>query len=159
MTNSNFKADRRVAGNEKHRAPFGKLSGDKNTWDKWAHHAESERAVMTAEFHAWLVKTRIETEAQLFNSKQHQRGIAPFAQAGLDEAGAPADLPLCVIEFAMITLEVMELRRKLDLLNVYYSQAANDRYESSLQVEKGNEAEVNILWDWFIQERNSEVSA
>jgi hypothetical protein len=123
-----------------------------STWENAWEVAEGERSVMVAEFHAWLVKTRVETERLFINADASQREIAPFAQAGLDLAATPADVPLCVLDFAARTLAAMELRRKLDLLNVYYRQALGG--SPILVMEKGNEAEVNQLWSMFIEERD-----
>jgi hypothetical protein len=127
-----------------------KASGGVDAWEG----ADSERAVMLVEFHAWLVKTRVKTEQSLLNAESQQRELAPFAQAGLDTADTPADVPLVVLEFASRALDVMRLRRRLDLLNVYYQQAFVPQCGTALLIERGNEAEVNALWEWFIEERD-----
>jgi hypothetical protein len=136
--------------------PFGQPNAARSTWETWPNDADSERAVMCAEFHVWLVKTRIATERDLLSDEAHLKSIAPFASAGLEGAATPQDVPLCVLEFASSALQVMELKRKLDLCNVYYSQAVSDNPESYLNIEPGNEAEVNDLWAAFIKERGEE---
>lgn len=125
-----------------------------STWAGARQAAVSERAIMVAQFHAWLVKTRIETEKNLLNTERFQNDLAPFARAALDKAATPADVSLVVSEFAVEVLCVMDLKRKLALLNVYYRQAAFAENTESLTIEAGNEAEVNELWTWFIEESN-----
>jgi len=132
---------------------FGAQVGNKGDWETAWSNSDKERLVMVAEFHAWLIKTRVKTETRLYEQTNHLKGIAPFAQAGIDLAATPADVPLVVIEFATAALDVMETERQLNLLNVYYGQAASEQSQSKLRVEPGNEAEVNALWDWFIKER------
>ncbi len=135
---------------------FGKPVAVKSTWDTWADHSETERTVMVAEFHCWLLQKRTETERSLMQSKAHQRAIAPFADAGLKQAETPQDVPMCVLEFAHTALEVMDLKRQLALLNVYYDEAAHDVHENRLGLDARNEAAVTALWDWFIGERDEE---
>jgi hypothetical protein len=131
-----------------------KATPTKNDWSGIWQDAQHEKAVMVAEFHAWLVKTRIETEKDLLNNERQLRETAPFAQAGLDDAETPQSVPIVVIEFAIKALREMELKRKLALLNVYYRQASYSECSESLTIEEGNEAEINELWTWFSEERN-----
>ncbi len=70
-----------------------------------------------------------------------------------DSAPTPADVPMCVYEFAQHAVQYINLQRKFDLLNVYYEMAARGYDESGLQVHQGLGAAVADLWDWFIQER------
>lgn len=132
---------------------FGKPHPERGSWENAWQHAASERAVMVAEFHAWLVKTRIETEKELLNDERRQRELAPFAQAGLDLADTPQELPMVVVEFAHCSLKVLDFKRRLNLLNVYYRQAVQEENDTGLTVEEGNEAEINELWEWFVKER------
>jgi hypothetical protein len=136
------------------RPEFAKPHAERDNWENASMNAVSERAVMVAEFHAWLVKTRIATERYALLNEANIREIGPFAQAGLANASTPRDVPFVVMEFAQQALNAMEFKRKLDLLNVYYRQASFAENTERLTIEPGNEAEVNQLWDWFIEERS-----
>ena len=121
----------------------------KTVWEMATH----ERVEMVAEFHAWLAKKRIETEKKLLNNERHVHEIAPFASTALRKVEASDNLPYVVLEFAGVTLESMRMRRDLDLLNVYYRQAAQEECTESLSIEANNEADMNRLWDWFTEDR------
>ncbi|RYX86606.1 hypothetical protein EON83_00040 [bacterium] len=134
---------------------FGKPdSVSTNSWEEFGDGAIRERSVMVSEFHHWLVKTRIDVEQKLLNARRSMNDTAFFAEAGIAGASTPKEVPLCVIDFARDALRVIDLQRKLDLLNVYYRQAANEESDDSLTIEKGNEAEVGALWNWFIECRS-----
>lgn len=125
------------------------------SWESAWDEAEKERTLMVAKFHAWLVQSRIETEKRLLSSEAHQKSIAPFARAGMGSATTPASVPLVVLEFAEATLQVMDLKRKMALLDVYYRQAAHNETSDCLTMEAGNEAEVNELWEQFLQSQQA----
>ncbi len=152
---SSHAAERQQFHEQWNKGKFGQPAGVPN-WETFADDAEMERGVMVAEFHVWLIKTRYEVERHLMASEAHQRSIAPFADAGLEAAKTPRDIPVVVLEFASTALAVMKLKRKLDLCNVYYAQAASDQAETHLNIEPGNEGEVNELWRLFIKERDAE---
>jgi hypothetical protein len=133
---------------------FGKPTPESlTTWNRWQYAAEGERCVMVKEFHAWLVQARHETEKKLFHMEREMEGAAPFAQAGMNAAETPADLPLVVIEFAGHALEVMELKRKMALLDTYYEIAAYEICESHFEIRRGEEANFNALWALFLEDR------
>jgi hypothetical protein len=132
---------------------FAKPAGDNRTWEGFGNNAQHERVVMVREFHTWIVERRHEIELKVIHSKQWSKETAPFARAGMDAAETPADVPLCVFEFAQYAMEYLNYQRKLDLLNVYYNLAATDYDESGLQVHQGFESEVAELWAWFMEER------
>ncbi len=136
---------------ERNKAPRAPQATPQATPPRAWNDTANERAVMVAEFHAWLIKTRIDTEKNLMNCERYMHSIAPFAQAGLDGAATPDEVPMVVLEFADHALRVLDARRKLDLLNVYYRQAAYAENTESLTIEEGNEAEVNELWNWFTE--------
>ncbi|HEY0073413.1 MAG TPA: hypothetical protein VGB77_04865 [Abditibacteriaceae bacterium] len=150
--NAHWFATHRPAG----RSPFAQVHPENHNWNDASYKALNEQAVMIAEFHAWLVKTRIETEQRLIAAEQLMTETAPFARAGLEAAPTPREVPFVVTHFAHFALDVIERRRELNLLNVYYRQAARDENTESLHIEPGNEAEVMRLWEWFIAERNDE---
>ena len=136
------------------RFAFGDAYPEASTWETWREHAESEQAVMVSEFHHWIVKTKAATEQRLLTADNQRRAKAPIARAGMEKAATPREVPMCVLQFTLLALEVLELERKIKLLNVYYRQAANEESDTELIIEEGNEAEVNELWNWFIECRN-----
>lgn len=136
--------------------PFGKRHASRASWDNWADRAEAERFVMVAEFKIWAIKTKLQTEEELIRAQVAMRAGEPFARAGIDKAETPQDVPLCVIEFAMNTLNMLERQRKLDLCNLYFEAQASMGDEYSIQAERSEEAEIKALWDLFIEEREEE---
>ncbi len=137
------------------RAGFAERAPGESDWAGYGRAAEGERAVMVAEFHAWVVKTRINTEQRLLNIRRHMNEIEPFARAGMDNAQTPADVPHVVLEFASSALDVAAKERELALLNVYYGKAAQEHNDVCLTIEPGGEAEVNTLWEMFIEAREA----
>ncbi len=128
--------------------------GAKATWDGWAQNAEYDRAVMMSEFHGWAVAKRQSVEEKIIGNKHHQISCEPFARAGLDSAETPADVPMVVLEFAITSLALLEAQRKMALLDVYYKRAGNwGGGQETLQVESCDEAEINALWQWFMEDR------
>ncbi len=141
------------ATNKRPRPAFGQRAAWHSTWDNVYDNAESERIVMLGEFRVWLVKTRIEVERRLLVAERRQKEIAPLAAASMHEVETPQDVGACVIEFAQASIDVLQFKRQLKLLNTFYRQAASNEFDSSFPVEDDNESEFNELWAWFIQER------
>lgn len=137
------------------RAGFGKpVPETKASWDKWGERAFSERCIMMAEFHQWVVKTRIELEQDIITSERFITDIEQFARAGFEGAASPADVPLVVLEFAASSLNLLEKKRNMALLDLYYKSNGNwGGHQEHLQVNPGDEAEINDLWEWFLRDR------
>ena len=133
---------------------FGVRVGSASTWEGFGSNAEGERTRMVSEFHAWVVERRHEVEMKMLHAEGWMKEAAPFARVAMTQAETPAEIPMCVLEFASHCLIYVERRRQLDLLNVYYLMAANGYDESGLQVHQGLEGQVKELWDWFISERD-----
>jgi hypothetical protein len=109
---------------------------------------------MMDEFHAWVVATRQKIEERLLTVEHHIASIEPFARAGMHSAASPADVPLCVLEFADTALRQLEYRRSMEMLNVYYKQGGHwGAGQEHLTVEGHDSAAINALWDWFMEDQ------
>jgi hypothetical protein len=127
---------------------------NKSSWEKWGENAESERIAMMGEFHVWAVAARQKIEARIITAEHHSAAVEPFARAGMHSAATPADVPLCVLEFADTALRLMEYRRQMEMLNAYYKQGAHwGAGQEHLTVEGHNSAAINALWDWFLEDQ------
>ena len=126
------------------------------SWETFADDAETERGVMVADFHVWVIAARHETEAQLMSAQSFQRSIAPMAQAAIEAAATPRDVPVVVVEFAQSTLDVMQLAQRLALFNAYYSRAVSDCSEAHLDFDAGA-LEVAALWKMFLEARDEKA--
>ncbi len=129
-------------------------AGAKMTWERWAYSAEYDRAVMMSEFHTWVIETRQKVESQIIGNEHHALACEPFARTGLELAPTPADVPLVVLEFAITSLALLKAKRKMALLDVYYKRAGNwGGGQETLQIESCDGSEINVLWQWFMEER------
>ncbi len=133
---------------------FGARIEPESTWGNYQDAAHRERCVMAAEFQAWIVKTKFDIEKRLYSIERELRELAPFAQAGIDNAASPQQIPMCVLQFADYSLKNIECQRMLHLLNMFFGRAAASNCEWAVQYEENERAEFCELWDWFIEDRN-----
>ena len=115
--------------------------------------AESERSIMLAEFNAWAIRARLECEHDLIMKENFLANTAPFARAGMESAETPADLPNCVIEFTLIALQLIEVKREMALFNLHHKKATLRACESMFASEPEDEAEMLQLWAKFMESR------
>lgn len=132
---------------------FAQPAEEAPTWDGLYSEAERERTAMNREFRAWLIKARIETEQHLLARQKKQREYAPFAAAGISQAPSPRDVPMLVLEFAQVSLDVLRYACDLRLFNTFYQEAAANLQDDGFRVAPEHEAEFQDLWDTFMAER------
>ena len=90
---------------------------------------------------------RVELKRQHLRVDNWCRSIAAFAQAGVNKAATPRDVPMCVLNFAYSSFGVWQLGRKPNLFNVYHRQTAKEESDTEFIIEEGNEAGVSELWN------------